>query len=127
MKFSFSAGAVTLSLSQLDIELLLKGSRLDLDFRFAAGDQQTLRFRVAASQKIEVLRAFLAEEELRLVMPLTMLEKWAYSSMNCFHFEQNIGGNERLKITVEKEDKDSLSLHSPSFSVSHQSQSTLTN
>jgi len=103
MKLRIKGNSIRLRLLRTEVEKFAAAGQISEEIEFGTDRSSYLRYSLVTSPGAESIAARFSGNEISIVVPIAIANKWTSSDEVGFECEQPIGGDELLKILVEKD------------------------
>jgi hypothetical protein len=103
MKLRIKSNSIRLRLLRSEVEMFAKAGQVSEEIEFGTDRSSYLRYSLVTSPEAESVSARFRGNEVSIIVPVAIAEKWTSSDEVGFEHEQPIGSGESLSILVEKD------------------------
>ena len=103
MKLRIKSNSIRLRLLRSEVEKFAAAGQISEEIEFGTDRSSYLRYSLVTSPAAESIAARFSGNEIAIVVPIAIANKWTSSDEVGFECEHPIGGDESLKILVEKD------------------------
>src|SRR5215213_5554984 len=103
MKLRIKSNSIRLRLLRSEVERFATVGQISEEIEFGTDRSSYLRYSLVTSPDAESISARFLGNEISIVVPVAIANKWTSSDDVGFEMDQPIGGDSLLKILVEKD------------------------
>jgi len=103
MKLRVKDNSLRLRVTPAEVQLLLKGERVETITRFGAEPAQCLTYSLEAWPELPAMTAVYKPGRIRVLVPAHLMQGWSDDQQTSLSETQSVGAGQSLQLLVEKD------------------------